>query len=422
MWLADRLHNLVSGLGGPRDKSAGLLHVHVPRARAELEAAYRDNWLARKIVDVVPFDMLREGRAWQAAPVDVAAIEAAETALRLPAVLMQALRLARLYGGAAILVGDGAPDPALPLDPERVGRGSLRFLHALSRHAIQAGAIERDPLSPWFGEPAGYTLPGGQPVHPSRVVRLLGAPVPEEAGGEGWGDSILQAAFEAVDQASSAAAHIAAMLPEAKQDVISVPGLSGALATEDGTRRLTERFAYAARMKGMFGMLLLEGDGASPTGERYQQKQLDFAGLPETARLFLQVAAGAADIPVTRLLGQSPAGLNATGEADARNYHDHVAARQKAELTPALARLDALLVRHALGRAAPEVWYEWRPLSQPGEREKAETGRIKAETAALLAREGLVPAAALGAGVEGWLRGADLFPGLDAALARRPGA
>lgn len=418
MWFADRLANLVSGLGGPRDKSAGTHHVHVPRAKAELDAAYRDNWLARKIVDVVPFDMLREWRGWQAAPEDVGAIEAAETALRLREVLLKALRLARLHGGAIILIGDGAPDPAEPLTPESVGRGGLRYLHALGRYAIQAGAVERDPLSPWYGEPAAYAVAGGQAVHPSRVIRLVGAPVPEEAGGDAFGDSVLQALLEAIDQASSAAAHIAAMLPEAKQDVISVPGLSQALATEDGTRRLTERFGYAATMKSMFGMLLLEGDGRSPEGERYQQKQLDFSGLPEVARLFLQTAAGAADIPVTRLLGQSPAGLNATGDSDLRNYYDHIAARQAVELTPALARLDALLVRHALGRPAPEIWSAWRPLLQASERDKAEIGRLRAATAATLAREGLVPPEVIAAGVEGWLVDAGLFPGIEAAYRR----
>ncbi|WP_018263725.1 DUF1073 domain-containing protein [Methylobacterium sp. WSM2598] len=417
MWLADRLVHLLTGLGGPRDKGAGHRHLHVPRGRAELDAAYRDNWLARKVVDIVPFDMLREWRAWQAAPAEVAAIEASEARLRLREGLLRALRLARLHGGAAILIGDGAPDPARPLRPETVGRGGLRYLHVLSRDALQPGAIARDPLSPWFGEPDTYTLAGGQRVHPSRIVRLVGAPLPADAA-EAFGDSVLQALLEAIDQATAAAAHTAAMLPEAKQDVISVPGLSQALATEEGTRRLTERFGYAAAMKSMFGMLLLEGDGRSPEGERYQQKQLDFAGLPEVARLFLQIAAGAADIPVTRLLGQSPAGLNATGDADLRNYYDHVAARQAVELTPALARLDALLLRDALGRDAPGIWFTWRPLLRDSEREKAEIGRMRAETAATLAREALAPRAVLEAGVEGWLVNADLFPGIEAAYRR----
>lgn len=59
-------------------------------------------------------------------------------------------------------------------------------------------------------------------------------------------------------------------------------------------------------MKSINNLLLL-GDGKS-----WAWQKMDFAGIPELVRTFLQVAAGAADIPVTRLLGQSPAGLSAT--------------------------------------------------------------------------------------------------------------
>jgi len=40
----------------------------------------------------------------------------------------------------------------------------------------------------------------------------------------------------------------------------------------------------------------------------------------------MQLASGAADIPMTRLLGQSPAGMNATGDGDMRNYYDRIEA------------------------------------------------------------------------------------------------
>lgn len=41
---------------------------------------------------------------------------------------------------------------------------------------------------------------------------------------------------------------------------------------------------------------------------------------------FLQIVSGAADIPAIRLLSQSPAGMNATGESDLRNYYDRLSA------------------------------------------------------------------------------------------------
>jgi phage-related protein (TIGR01555 family) len=102
----------------------------------------------------------------------------------------------------------------------------------------------------------------------------------------------------------------------------------------------------------MFNMLLLDGNGQSgPTagGERWEQKQISFAQLPELIRQYLQIASAAADIPITRMLGESPGGLNSTGDADLRNYYDNVSARQKTELAPALNRLDEIIIRSALG-------------------------------------------------------------------------
>lgn len=422
MWLLDRLSNLVTGLGTGKDKGVGGSHVLTLRSREELDAAYRDNWIARKAIDIIPFDMLREWRQWQAPDEQVEAIEAAETALALQTKLMAAMIRGRLYGGGAILVGDGSSDPASELVIEQMPKGGIKFLHVLSCHEIAAGEVNRDPMSPYFGEPVDYEVhsstSAGQKIHPSRVIRFLGAPIPDETSalsGAVWSDSILQAILDSVDQATSAAMHIAAMLPEAKQDIISVPGLSEQLATTAGTTALTERFAYAARMKSMFGMLLLEGDGKSPTGEIYQQKQLRFTDLPEVARLFLQIASGAADIPVTRMLGQAPAGLNATGDSDTRNYYDHVAAKQNVELTPATRRLDRMLLRHALGAEPAGVWYEWNPLYQASEKEKAEVGKIKADTVTALINSGVIPDTVLAEGVKGWLVNSDLLPGIEAA-------
>lgn len=422
MWFRDTLANLVSGLGTAKDKTTGNFHTFTPRNRADIEAAYRGNWIARKIVDVPAFDMLREWRDWQADDEQRTLIEAAEKALGLQAKLLNALKLARRDGGSALLIGDGATDPSQPLIPDALKQGGIRYIAVLSRWEITPGPIERDPASDYFSLPAYYTLAtperGQQQVHPSRVIRLIGAPILDMLqanAAQGWGDSVLDAVMEAVDQAASSAAYVNAMLPEAKQDVISVPGLSNYLSTSEGTSALTERFAYAARMKSMFGMLLLEGDGKSPEGEVFEQKQISFAGLPDVVRLYLSIAAGAADIPATRLLGKSPDGQNATGDSDTRNYYDRVAAEQKVEFGPCIAPLDELLIRHALGNRPPEIWYQWNPLYQSSESEKATTFGAIATAITGINGTGLVPPEVLAAGVKGWLQDSGQLPGIDAA-------
>jgi phage-related protein (TIGR01555 family) len=424
MWFVDTFKNLLSGLGTARDKASANVHVFVPRTPDQILAAYRGNWIARKIVDIVPFDELREWRAWQAKPAEVQAIEEAEKTLRIPEILLRARRLARLQGGSVIVIGDGQTDQTVPLDPKRLKQGGIKWLAVFGRYEITPGEPIRDPASPWFGEPRMWELntdAGPQRIHPSRVVRLVGAPILEAnhlATEQGWGDSILQAVFDAVDQATSSAGYVNAMLPEAKQDVIFVPGLSTHLSTAAGTAALTKRFEYAAQTKSVLGMLLLEGDGRSPEGEVYQQKQLSFTGLPDVVRMFLMIASAAADVPATRLLGQSPQGLNATGDSDTRNYYDHVAARQKVELTPAIARLDEYLIIHALGTRPPEIWYEWRPLYQPSLKERADAFQTVANAIGSLATAAVMPDEVLAEGVKGWAQDSGLLPGIDAAYRR----
>ena len=423
MWMVDRLVNLVTGLGTGKDKGTGGTHVVVVRSKTELDAAYRDNWIAKKAIDIVPFDMLREGRHWQGEKDQITAIEKAEKSLGLIGKVKAALIRGRLYGGGCIFIGDGSADPTQELKIESIGVGGIKYLHVFSMHEIVAGELERDPLSPYFGEPREYEIRSAngesRKIHPSRIVRFFGAPLPDDVVARSetiWSDSILQAILDSVDQATSTNAYIAAMVPEAKQDIISIPGLSQHLATADTTKRLTERFSYASMMKSIHGMLLLEGDGKSPSGEVYQQKQLSFAGLPDVANLFLQIVSGAADVPVTRMLGQAPRGLNSTGESDLRNYYDHVAAKQNVELTPSLERLDRALIRHALGSEPDGVWYEWRPLYQPSETEKADILAKRAKGVKDLADTGLIPDQAFARGVQNMFMEDGTFPGLDAAL------
>lgn len=58
MWLTDRLANLVSGMGTAKDKSSSTRFHFTPISPGELEAAYRSNWIARKIVDVAEITVL----------------------------------------------------------------------------------------------------------------------------------------------------------------------------------------------------------------------------------------------------------------------------------------------------------------------------------------------------------------------------
>jgi len=387
----DSLSNLAASLGSGKDKAASDSFVLFDLDRGQIEAMYRGDWLARKVVDIVPYDMVRAWREWSGHRDDVVRVEAAERRLGLRKALQRALVLGRLYGGGAIIIGTGETDPAAlaqPLDPDALPRGGLRFLHAVSRWQLAAPAIDRDPLSPWL-EALAYEVVapgrGSLRLHPSRVVRFLGNAWPDPSlGASVWSDSVLLALYDAIHAVAVTTAGATSLMHEAKVDVVTVPNLSEHLSSADTTAQLSARFAYAAAMKSINNLLLL-GDG-----ETWARQRIDFAGLPEMVRTFLQVAAGAADIPVTRLLGQSPAGLSATGDSDTRNYYDMISARQEIDLRPQLERLDRLILRSE-GIDPGALSFAFRPLWQLDASAKAALALSKAQATQVYVGLGLWP-------------------------------
>lgn len=399
MMLLDRLSNFVSGLGTSKDKKSANVYGFNLIDAQQLNAMHRSDWMARKVVDIIPDDMTREWREWQADESVVEAIERTERApqINIQAKVNEAMQLARLRGGAVLVLGiEGAGLPNEELAFDRVKIGSLKYVHVLGRDQVSYTDINRDITSPFYGEPVMWTVSnsnGAQvDIHPSRVIRFVGAPILDKSNAENevWGDSVLQIVYDAIQNAASSQEHTASLIPEAKTDVIYIPNLSKYLENEKTTQKLTERFTYANTMKSMFNMLLLEGDGAGATGngERWEQKTINFGQFPELLRLFLQVAAGAADIPLVRFLQDAPSGLGSNGETTLKNYYDNIGARQTNWLGPAMWRFDEVCIRSATGKRDPSIYYQWAPLYTQTEKERAEVFKMYADGARTLVGSG----------------------------------
>lgn len=414
----DSLTNLVSRLGTERDKASHTVYSMPLLADDQIVNAYRGAWLPRKIVDIPAFDSCRNWRKWQASNQQVELIEGEEKRLNLRGKVLEARIKARLFGGAAIMIGTGDVELIKPLDVEQIKKGGVKYLTVLTRRQLSAGEIDRDPASEWYGKPKSYTVSGqdGQQidVHPSRLVIFHGNHVADDDQGtalhQGWGDSVLVSVMDAIKNADGTAANIASLIFEAKVDIIRIPNFMASLGDEEYKRKIIERYTLAATSKGINGTLMLDKE------EEYESKSASFATLPDILMAFMQITAGAADIPVTRLLGQSPAGLNSTGEADLRNYYDRISAMQEIEMTPAMQRLDEALVRSATGGRDPNIHYIWASLWQISDKERADIGKIDAESAKTLVETGLIPPEPLAKAVVAQLVEHSIYPGLEAAV------
>ena len=135
----------------------------------------------------------------------------------------------------------------------------------------------------------------------------------------------------------------------------------------------------------------------------------------------MTIVAGAADIPLTRLLGQSPGGLNASGEGDARNYYDRIRAMQELDIGPAMHILDECLIRSALGSRPDDVYYNWASLWQISDKERAEIGKIGADTVVALFNTGIIDQDALADAAVNMLTESGAMPGLEGYVAQYAG-
>lgn len=385
----DSLRSLITGMGDPLiDKAASVVYGNQVLSDQQLINAYRNTWLAKKIVNIPALDALRKWRDWQADQAQITLIEAEERRLGLKKKMLECKTLARLWGGAVIYIGDGG-DATQEFDPESIGKGGLKYLTVMGRREIVAGELEIDPTLESYGLPKAYQVANSTDfldIHPSRLVIQIGEAHPDPWNAltnTGWGDSVLQSVWSAITNADATAANIASLVFEANVDVYKIEDLMEHMSSAPYRSKLIDRFHLANIGKSVTRALITDKD------EEYERKQISFATLPDVIQQFLIMVSGAADIPLTRLLGQSPSGLSSTGEHDMKNYHDRVQSIQTLEIGPALHRLDEALIRSALGNRPDEIHYTWAPLEQMSEKEKAEIGKLKAETANILMGTGL---------------------------------
>lgn len=412
MRLFDGLRNLVSGLGTARDKTTAHTFVAQALDPNELEALYRQSWAARKAVDLIADDETREWRTWQAEEAQATALYEAEKALRIRAAVNLARKWERLYGGSAIILMQGPEDLSLPA-LRQPPAGSLRWVRVVAKRDLTADTWDEDFASPTFGKPLTYRVTpvrGAQQVvvHRSRMVLLDGADAPAlfRNANDGFGLSVLDWLRDVIIRAEATAANVDLMVNEASLDVVKIPELQNYLADRESERRLIERFNLAMMAKGTVRTLILGGD------EEYERKTMAFSGLHEIMDRQHEAVAAALDMPLTRFMGRSPGGLNATGDSDLRNYYDMIRSRQTTDLSDTLKPLDDAIKAH-VGATGPDVVATWNPLWTPTPKERAEIAKSKAETTQIYVNAGIFPLPGLAKAARDQIVEDEVYPGFD---------
>lgn len=99
---------------------------------------------------------------------------------------------------------------------------------------------------------------------------------------------------------------------------------------------------------------------------------------------------GAAEIPVTKLFGRSPSGLNATGESDLQNYYDMIAEKQEAVLRPILNKVLPPFIISTIGSLPEDFDFDFDPVAEPTDKERADLAKCGTDNVVAAYNAGLI--------------------------------
>jgi phage-related protein (TIGR01555 family) len=340
---SDNWQNVFTGLGTSRDKTQFGSFVNLSEVReTELTALYHQSDMARRVVALKPQEMMRKGFAVNVEDDTEASSDIGTTLRKLKAGVhvRDAMIWGRLYGGAAVLIGaDDGGEAHEPLNESTIK--SVKFLHVIDKRHLVPDTWFADPLNDeHFGEPQTYRVTPRRGatnlvVHRSRMLVFGGAHTSDEERDRlgNWDHSVITAVYAQLrqfDNVWQAAEHL---MSDASQAVFKIQGLMSMIA---GGQKdvLQTRMQLVDMSRSVARALLLDADG----GEEFSRESSSFTDAQAMLDKFMLRLAAAAEVPVTILMGQSPAGMNATGESDFRWFYDSIATAQENELQPQLER------------------------------------------------------------------------------------
>lgn len=365
----------------------------------QLNALYRESWIIRRIIDVIPSDMLKNWITITSG-IDPDVEKKLSISLRRTQLidkLKRGMQWGRLYGGAlgVMLVKHQGYDLSQPLRLDWIMPGDFAGLLIFDRWngVNPSSELIEDISDPNYGYPKYYTVTdpaggGSVKIHHSRVIRFTGNTLPfwEEIAEMQWGASVVESVFDELKKRDNVSWNIAQLTFMANIRVLKMQDLGQLLAATD-----SESQAELLRTLEAQNMLLNNmGMQVMDAADGLETHQYTFGGLADCYQQFIMDISGAAEIPVTKLFGRSPSGLNATGESDLQNYYDMIAEKQEAVLRPILNKVLPPFIISTIGSLPEDFDFDFDPVAEPTDKERADLAKCGTDNVVAAYNAGLI--------------------------------
>jgi len=389
--------NLFTGMGEMnKDKTSGGYFLKTPRLEYTTQnLLYTTDGMSKRVINVVVEDVLRKGYI---VPLDLEddLSQHARTLQFIPN-LEEALTWQDVFGGSVIIMGlNDGQEFDQPLNEGNLK--SIEFLRVYDRWQVSIGSsnLYQNPKQAKYGEVEHYPITpvfGGDPfnVHESRVLRFDGVLLPdqEKIVNGYWGDSKYQAFWERLQGLGNAYHNIETIIGELIIGVMGVDDLDNKLQSGQGNKIL-KRLQYIDLSKHINNTILMD------TEEQYERISASIAGLEGAITKLESAVAGITGIPYSRLFGQPPKGLNASGAENAQieQYFDMIESLRVKKLLPQVERFVYLQMISKDGPTKGIIVKDWKvelpPLRQLTEKEIADINKIDAEADHIRIEDGVL--------------------------------
>lgn len=339
---------------------------------SQVEEFYHSNGLAKKIVDVIPEEMVSPGFQLNGVS-DNTKFQSEWDGLKLEPQITDALCWARLYGGSYVLamVNDGR------MLTSAAKRGKpLESIVVYDYDSVSVAEEEKNPRSPRFGKPKMYTvkpLNGGSDfnVHYTRMHYIDGERVTNKvrklnkgAGGTVLNKSMIEAILD-YDYSEYLATQL---LKRKQQGVWKAKGLALICDDREGEYAARLRMAQVDANSGVGNTIGIDADD-----EEYNVINSDISGIPEFLSAKMDRIVALSGIHEIVLKNKNTGGVSASQNTALQTFYKLVERKRNDDYKPLLEFLLQFIVTEE------DFSVEFEPLSLPTDSEKADIFKKNAE-------------------------------------------
>jgi len=350
----DNLINAASkiGIAGKARNPESVFSTPKDLTYVQLDNIYLGDGFGKKIVDVYANTMTREWFKISGDP-DGLLLNYTDI-IKTKLSFNEALKWSRLYGASIIvmLIDDGGNLE----DPVKVNSiRSVEGLRVIDRTQLSVATqddLYTDPKDKKYGTIEVYTISPPQntkvkkgisalastqyKVHESRILRFDGEIAPARLMIENgyFGFSVLISVYTYLRNLAQSYEVSSEILHDYVISVISIKNLSNILSRPDGEAKVKMRAEIINYCKSVINGVIIDADG-----EQFDKITTSLSGLPDLIDRFGLALAAVAGIPYMVLMGDSPSGLNASGDGDLRSWYDLIANEQHEIMTVQLNKL-----------------------------------------------------------------------------------